>query len=190
MFTRSQQNKNYKEAVKFVEKCKRSEVNHDSTQQPFMMKNPLSDGAIDFQTNEVNKIFENVPIHDKLKKIYQVIGNPQVEYYYGEDWTLLSLNKIKSLYENYKKEGQIRAVDFAMIYAGMGHVIVTSYDPVSDKIYYRHSGGANGYEQDDNYKFSIKYIPKETELYDINHWFDIVKKDGTDAFSLPMVRMY
>ena len=78
------------------------------------------------------------------------------------------MNKIKSLYENYKKEGQLRAVDFAMIYAGMGHVVVASYDPISDKIYYRHSGGANGYEQDDNYKFAIKYIPKDTELHDIN----------------------
>ena len=190
MNTRSQQNKNYNDAVKFVEQCKRSEVNYDSTQQPFIMKNKFSDGDIDFQTNEVNKIFEEVPIHEKLKKIYQVIGNPHVEYYYGEDWTLLSLNKIKSLYNMYLEKGQRRAVDFGMIYAGMGHVIVVSYDPVTDKIYYRHSGGANGYERDDNFNFAIKYIPKEDELHDIKHWFDIIQKDGIDAFSLPMVTAY
>ena len=67
------QNKNYNEAVEFVEKCKKSNVNYDSTQQPFLMKNPFSDGAIDFQTNEVNKIFEEIPIHDKLKKYIKLL---------------------------------------------------------------------------------------------------------------------
>ena len=177
-------------AIEFVKNCKKSSPDYDSTQQPFIMGNPVEHGMIDTRIEEVNRIFEKLPLHNSLKKIYQVIGNPEVEYYYGGDWTLLSLNKIKSLHEMYIGKGQRRAVDFGMIYAGMGHVIVTSYDPVSDKIYYRHSGGSNGYEQDDNFNFAIKYIPKEHELYDISHWFNIIKKEGIDAFSLPMVSMY
>ena len=177
-------------AIEFVKNCKKSSPDYDSTQQPFIMKNPINDGMIDSRIEEVNKIFEEVPLHNSLKKIYEVIGNPEVEYYYGKDWTLLSLNKIKSLYEMYCGKEQRRAVDFGMIYAGMGHVVVASYDPVSDKIYYRHSGGSNGYEQDENFNFAVKYKPKENELHDISHWFDIIKKEGIDAFSLPMVTMY
>ena len=177
-------------AIEFVKKCKKSSADYDSTQQPFIMKNPIDDGMIDSRIEEVNKIFEEVPLHNSLKKIYEVIGNPEVEYYYGKDWTLLSLNKIKSLYEMYLRKGQRRAVDFGMIYAGMGHVVVASYDPVTDKIYYRHSGGANGYERDDNFNFAVKYVPKEDELHNIKHWFDIIQHEGIDAFSLPMVTMY
>ena len=177
-------------AVEFVKNCKRSTPNFDSTQQPFIMGNPVENGMIDTRIEEVNQIFEKLPLHNSLKKIYQVIGNPEVEYYYGGDWTLLSLKKMKSIYEKYVINNQRRAVDFAMIYAGMGHVVVVTYDPVTDKIYYRHSGGANGYEQDYNYKFALQYEPKENELYDITHWFDIIKKEGIDAFSLPLISMY
>jgi len=179
----------YEEAEDFIKKGSMSSVSYDSTQAPFFHKDKYKKGEIGFDTSKVNKIFETLPLPDKLKRIYLVLGRVDNEFYYG-DWTLLSLNKVQSLYRKYCNNNQTRAIDFAMIYAGMGHIVVCSYDFVTGKVYYRHSGGANGYERDDMYKFSLKYTPKNSELYDIEHWFNIIEQKETDAFSLPLVKEY
>ena len=60
-------------AIEFVKNCKKSSPDYDSTQQPFIMGNPVEHGMIDTKIDEVNKIFEKIPLHHSLKKIYQVI---------------------------------------------------------------------------------------------------------------------
>ena len=58
--------------------------------------------------------------------------------------------------------GQTRMVDFAMRYAGLGHVIVLSYDPEGDKVFARLDGGSNTYDRVINLERAIAMDPSRT----------------------------
>ena len=135
----------------------------------------------------MNEILEKIPLPDKIKKIFQVAGCNDTEYYYKK-WTLLSLNKIESIYDDYKGKEQSRAIDFSIMYGGMGYVFVCCYDHVTDKIYYKLGGGSNSYDSQNNYEFAYKYAPKETELFDIQHWFDIINNDSLLIWDIPIIK--
>lgn len=172
----------------FIESGKIGVKDATVVDNPFLIQNPQEDGSVGFNTPEVNKILNEVPIKDSLKLMYQIIGNPDVEMYFNQ-WTLLSLNKVKQQYNIKVAKSQHRAIDFAIAYAGMGHVVVCSYDPESSKIYYRHDGGSNGYECDDRFKFSIDYVPEPDKCFDLQHWIDATNTIGDqfDLFKLPLV---
>ena len=149
----------------FVESGKTNGVGESVLDNPFLIQKSQEKGSVGFNTPEVNKILiEEVPIDGPLKWLYQIIGNPDVEMYF-KNWTLLSLNKVKEQYKIKVENSQTRAIDFAIAYAGMGHVVVCSYDPQLSKIYYRHDGGSNGYECDDRFKFSIEYVPEDSKCF-------------------------
>ena len=74
-----------------------------------MVTNPVKEGEVQFYTAEVNSILEKIPIHETLNKIYQVIGNPNIEYYFGP-WTLFSLNKVQEHYNILLEKNQNRAI--------------------------------------------------------------------------------
>ena len=77
----------YRQASQFINNGKRGANDYNSIEQPFMINGDSTNGKIEFDTNKVNDILENIPIHISLKRIYQTIGNPNVEYYYN-NWTL------------------------------------------------------------------------------------------------------
>ena len=181
----NQKRQRCKEALKFINNGKLSEKNSDCTQQPFFLQSKHIEPDIGFNTPLVNNILDEVQLPDKIKTIYQVIGETNVEHY-TQNWVLMSLDKIKNFHDDYIKNGQHRANDFALTYAGMGHVLVCSYDPDTDKIYYRMSGGANEYERLDYRKEALEYIPKDEHLHDIQHFFNTVK-EGTEVFSIPRI---
>ena len=54
------------------------------------------------------------------------------------------------------QDGQARCVDIAFRYAGMGHVRVLAYDPVSGHVFEQVDGGANGYDRVANRKTRIE----------------------------------
>jgi hypothetical protein len=134
----------YKQIEEFILKGKQGDSKYNSIEQPFMVAKPVKDGEVQFYTAEVNSILEKIPIHETLKRIYQVIGNPDIEYYFGP-WTLFSLNKVQEHYNILLEKNQNRAIDFSIIYAGLGHCIIVSYDPELNKIYYRAGGGSDGW---------------------------------------------
>ena len=175
-----------KEALEFINNGKLSEKNSDCTQEPFFLQSKPIEPNVGFNTHRVNAILDEVQLPEKIKTIYQVIGETNLEHYTG-NWVLLTLDKIKKIHNDYIKKGQHRANDFALIYEGMGHAIVCSYDPETDKIYYRMSGGANGYERDAYYKEACTYVPKNEHLHDIQHFFDTVKEECVDVFSIPRI---
>ena len=177
----------YKDARDFLLQCKKSSKSYDSTKQPFFIKNLIENADIGFDTVKVNEILENIPLPDRIKKIYQIAGCNDTEYYYKK-WTLLSLNKIKSIYDDYKQKEQFRAVDFSIMYGGMGYVIVCCYDYVTDKIYYKLGGGSNSYDSQTNYEFACKYVPKETELFDIQHWLDTINDVDLMFYNVPIIK--
>jgi len=159
----------YKQVEAFILKGKKGESNYNTIEQPFMITKPIKDGKIDFYTQEVNSILENIPIHETLKRMYQVIGNPNIEYYY-DNWTLFSLNKVKEHYDIFIKKNQTRAIDFSLIYAGLGHCIIASYDPKLNKIFYRSDGGSSGWDREINFKFAYNFIPTDENCVDLSDW--------------------
>ena len=164
--------------------------NHDTTQQPFHLQDIEKINMIDFNNIDVElylKKIENIPY--KLKVLFKIIGNPKREFYTNKNlpasWTVFSLDKIvNTLVPMYQSENQLRAIDFAMISIGMGHIIVASVDPQTKKIYYRHDGGSNGYDRIENFNFACKYLPKNEQLYDIDHWINIIKEKEMDGFEM------
>ena len=75
-----------------------------------------------------------------------------------------------------------------LLYGGMRYVFVCSYDHVTDKIYYRLSGGSNSYDTQSNYEFACKYVPKENELFDIQHWFDTINNDSLIMSDISIIK--
>lgn len=161
----------HRQASIFVNSGKKGSDNYNSIEQPFMMQNEVADGETDFKTAEVNEMLENIQLHTSLKRIYQIIGNPAIEYYYNQ-WTLFSLNKVKEHIDFLAKENQTRFIDFGIIYAGMGHCIMVSYVPEFKKIFYRVDGGSNGWDRESNFKFASNYIPEEDKCVELSTWLD------------------
>lgn len=153
----------------FIDKYgKPSKELYKSSNQPFFTKN-YSNG--DYEKTDISKILEKYNLPIKLKKIYELISNPNIEYYLG-DWTLISLNSLEEFFKIKKENGQERVIDFAHFYFGMGHCLVVSVDPEDSKIFYRRDGGSNGYERVEKFNKIIKYIPDDKDKYDFNYWID------------------
>ena len=178
--------RHYQKLLEFVQSGKAGTNKHDTTQTPFTVQGSSTDGELGFDTAKVDLILNNVPLTGDLKTIYRIIGNPDIEFYFGQ-WTLLSITKVKNMYETYITKNQTRSIDFALIYAGMGHCVVASFDPESTKIYYRADGGSNGYDREFNFNFACKYIPKEDELHDFTHWQTIISTE-IEPFELPLIK--
>ena len=69
----------YRQATQFVNKGNRGVDNYNTIEKPFMCKGSSTEGKIEFDTDQVNDILENIPIHTSLKRIYQTIGNPNIK---------------------------------------------------------------------------------------------------------------
>lgn len=185
MITRNQNE--YKVLSNFLSTATFSDNNYDSTKQPFFMKNALRNP--DQTKNDIlniNNKISKLKMNGELKKLYQIICNPTIECYIN-NWTILSLDKVLEKYIGYTKQNQTRAIDFAFIYSGMGHIVVCSYDHQTNKIYYKHDGGSNDYDRVIYFNEACKYEPVSKDLYSFNHLLDQIKKTNLNPFELPMV---
>ena len=176
----------YKQIEEFVLKGKQGGHKYNSIEQPFMVTNPVKEGEVQFYTAEVNSILEKIPIHETLNKIYQVIGNPNIEYYFGP-WTLFSLNKVQEHYNILLEKNQNRAIDFSIIYAGLGHCIIVSYDPELNKIYYRADGGSDGWAREINFKSACEFIPTPEKCVDLSDWFEKLENNDINVWDIKTV---
>ena len=126
------------------------------------------------ETNNILESLEFIPI--QLKNMYRIIGNPNIEYYFGE-WILNSLINLKERLNIMLQEGNLNIVDFALRYVGMGHCIICSYDPSDGKIFFRRDGGSNGYERVDNWNFIKSYKPEVEKKHNFSVWLNKVEDD-------------
>ena len=174
-----------KAAEEFINNSTQSTPGYDACMQPFMMKNEDHKAQIGFNTPAVVEKLNKIPLPFKLQVLFKVIGATNIETYHN-NWTLLSLDKIEKMYNHCLEKNQKRSVNFAMFYAGMGYACMASYDPDTDKIYYKMENGPNGYEAEDNYNKAIKYVPLEKDLHDITHWFKLIEKQNLDICEVPL----
>ena len=85
-----------------------------------------------------------------LREIYCRFA-PDTEFE-REGVVFLSEDEILARKAAHEAEGQARMVDLAVAYAGMGHVHVISYDPVTGSFFRGLDGGSNGWDRAANHR--------------------------------------
>ena len=171
-------NFNHKEALYLIENFgNKSSENWDSSQQPFFAGDikDKNGSNVDWKMIATNSMLQNLPSMPKeLKYIYQVLGNPAVEFYF-KFWNLFSLKKIIDRFALYQENDQNNIVDFAIKDCGMGHCVICAYDIHDNKIFYRHDGGSSGWDRKYYWEFIKDYIPKDTDKRDFTHWLNEIQ---------------
>ena len=115
----------------------------------------------------VEAMLARVPLPDELRRVYRVVAMPHSDYVFG-DQTLMSLDEVCERYGRRAHGPGGHMVDFALAYAGMGHVRVASYDPTADCVHYRMDGGSNALDAAVGARVSDDAPP-----HPISHWFTI-----------------
>ena len=181
----------YATIERFMQMGKKGNDNYDSTQQPFCLTqvDKTTKNVSKNHLKYINNVCQKWNMPSKLHKLYQLINSPQSEYIFPsskiecQNWVLLSLLSVEKKHKIFIDNNQKRVIDFSYIYMGMGYVMVCSFDPETQQIFYRYDGGPNGYEAEDNWNKIIKYIPNKKNLFDISHWFKVVE-EGNDVMGL------
>tara|TARA_Y100000389_G_scaffold60388_1_gene56575 strand:+ start:20 stop:562 length:543 start_codon:yes stop_codon:yes gene_type:complete len=143
-----------------------SSIDYDSTLQFFFIKDveniKLDNSNSAFiRTNDIfcNLDLENIP--DFLLTFYNTINTVNRELYIN-NWTFLSFNKIIKIKTNYLKDN-IKAIDIAFTYIGMGYVLIAFYDIKTKTIKIRFDGGSNGFDREYNY-YKLKQFYNEPNI--------------------------
>lgn len=96
----------------------------------------------------------DVPLPAALRALYAKFP-PNVEFRGHGEWTLMSEAEIARRHAAMCAEGQSRCVDFALRYAGMGHVDTCGYDPQTDSVFLTLDGGSNGWDRAVNHAAKV-----------------------------------
>ncbi len=161
--------RNINKILKILEQSKVSCNNYDSIQQPFFSSdNNGNKFVINFQSLSNYNIPESS--NRNIILIYKILGDPTKEIYIGE-WTILSLDKALSIYQEFCNNGQKNVFDIGYRYLGMGHIEVISCDLKSHLLFYRRDGGSNGYDRQANYQNLIKNGSSNYEQFFFSKWF-------------------
>ena len=97
-----------------------------------------------------------VPLPSELSDVYAKYPG-DVEFslsdaHLANQWTFLSEEEMHRRWRFHVAAGQLRMVDMAVQYLGMGFVRVLAYDPVDELVYVDVDGGSNGWDQASNSK--------------------------------------
>lgn len=118
--------------------------------EPYSEEEDEANRLINFLVNKYN-------LPEKWIELYEN-KRPSIEIQLGH-FTLYSLREIKNISESYEKY-QNEYIDLGVTYEGMGHVCVLSWHKILKKCFYRHDGGGNGWEVEDNFNYNIRYYNK------------------------------
>ncbi len=127
-----------------------------SLQRPFFKQEALQ-SPFEGRKPPEGQTLDLPPLPESLDAFYRA-SDGAVEWYLN-DLTILSANAVCKQYNLLKERGQTRVVDFAYTYAGMGHVNVYFYDPLTDTIKIRLDGGSNGHERAHNFRGLLEHVP-------------------------------
>lgn len=122
----------------------------------------------------------SVPMPETLREVYEHYPS-DTEFSTSRGWTFLSEEEVKRRWEAMDAWGQSRMVDLAVAYAGMGHVMVLSYDPITDGVLTGLDGGANGWDRDENHRRRIERDVDAATVMSLDEWWE---RDGASPSSL------
>jgi hypothetical protein len=116
-------------------------------------------------SNSVLNILKKEHIGPALHSVYRAIKNPDHGFNIeGVSFEFLSANEILQREDVYGG----KFIDIAIMYHGMGHVIVLAYIPKTNNFFFRNDGGSNDYDRADYFKtYSVsKFQPNMFKLYE------------------------
>ena len=125
----------------------------------------------------VERRMVTVPMPEKLNEVYARYPS-DTEFSTTRGWTFLSEEEVKRRWEAMVEEGQRRMVDLAIAYAGMGHVTVLSYDPITDGVFTGLDGGANGWDRETNHRTRVGQDVGALDTVSLQTWWNDVATRG------------
>jgi hypothetical protein len=164
--------KKQSENIKILEVLKKATVSsgdYVSSKEPFFMNTSTKQP---FQQFNMLYISASIPegLNRNIKVIYELLGHPHKEIYYGP-WTIMSLDEALKRYKELCSKGQTCVFDIGYKYDGMGYINVLSCDLTSHLLFYRMDGGSNDYDRLYNLN---KLISEGSQPYDkfyFSNWF-------------------
>ena len=88
------------------------------------------------------------------------------------EWQFMSEDEIVKRATSRREQGQHRVVDLAIRYAGMGHVQVLAYDPVSQRVFVDMDGGSNGFDRQANLRRrNAEDIGRRSDTIPFDEWW-------------------
>ena len=124
-------------------------INGGVTQAPFFEPGSKSLAIPSTETRVVN-----VPLPDALTSFYSKFPS-NVEFSTEASWVFMSEDEITVRYATFFEKGQTRVIDFALCYAGMGHVQTCAFDPVTNTVFTTFDGGSNGFDRASNFQAKV-----------------------------------
>lgn len=87
-------------------------------------------------------------------------------YIKNENFTIFTMEQIINRMDYTGKHyGYTKLIDVGIIYAGMGHVIILTWDRIKQKYFFRLDGGSNGWDRESNEKFFLTKLNLNNEKY-------------------------
>jgi len=124
------------------------------TKSPFFISNAKNGISIKDLDNTMCKILDKDKkiLHPEILKLYEIISYDK-EYQF-KLYSFMSLNEIIKRKDNYT-----HFYDLALKYHGLGHILLISYYPPSEKFFFRMDGGSNGWDREAYYNKYKNYNP-------------------------------
>lgn len=121
----------------------------------------------------------SLPLQDVPTAIPKVVRNYYEKYGADVEWYRRELTVLS--YNETKRRTNDRFIDFALRYAGMGHVEVFFADKQNGTVYSRIDGGSNGWDRRSNAKKHAAYRGIEEDVVDFERIFESYGEvnDGT-----------
>lgn len=116
----------------------------------------ISSGIIYNSFNEL-KCSDKVPLI--LKDIYKQLKHD--EGIKINEWNIISLNESNDYNYELNQYDIYHIHNFAILYMGMGWVMVAAVNLDNEKVFIRYEGGSNGYDVQGNLNKTINYINNE-----------------------------
>ena len=135
------------------------------TNNPFFRPNECTHRVPSVERHEVS-----VPIPDELRLVYERYPD-DTEFTAPGDWTFMSEKEMVLRRNEMLEAGQVRLVDLALTYSGMGHVSVLSFDPCSKFVLTSMDGGANGWDRQQNREARIEMSVEDVHKVPFATWW-------------------
>lgn len=122
--------------------------NHNSNMEPCMINSSSDKFVADPNIEEFESKLDQLLVSNEMKDFYRKISSSTQEGIIPP-WTFFSIDNLIKMTNNYKIMN-IKTIDIAFEYLGMGHVRVAFYHPDFNTFLYRNDGGSSGYDREHN----------------------------------------
>lgn len=127
-------------------------------------------------TPYVQDLVRKYSIPLKLQMLYLIVGKNNAEITFGP----LQFLKLNDIVERTNSDyAMTHIIDFALIYLGMGHIIVLGMDKQTQKFFFRRDGGSSGYEREAYYHQYKDLNPSDDKyadkMYSFSEILEIIK---------------